>query len=57
MTFMPMFHNTASPTILRGGEKVNVVPSEIRVTLDGRMLPGMKPEHFVAEYAGVDRAG
>ena len=49
MTFMLMFHNTASPTILHGGEKVNVVPSEIKVTLDGRMLPGMQPEEFVRE--------
>jgi acetylornithine deacetylase/succinyl-diaminopimelate desuccinylase-like protein len=49
MTFMLMFHNTASPTIIKGGEKVNVVPSEITVTLDGRMLPGMKPEQFVPE--------
>ena len=53
MTFMLMFHNTASATILRGGEKVNVVPSEITVTLDGRMLPGMKPEQFVKEIRAL----
>jgi len=53
MTFMLMFHNTASPTIIKGGEKVNVVPSEIIVTLDGRMLPGMKPEQFVQEIRAL----
>ncbi|MBN2044021.1 MAG: M20/M25/M40 family metallo-hydrolase [Anaerolineales bacterium] len=53
MTFMLMFHNTTSPTIIRGGDKSNVVPSEIKVTVDGRMLPGMKPELFVAEVRNL----
>jgi len=36
----PVFRNTVSPTIVRGGDKHNVIPAEIKVTLDGRMVPG-----------------
>jgi acetylornithine deacetylase/succinyl-diaminopimelate desuccinylase-like protein len=39
--------------MIRGGEKVNVLPSEVRVTLDGRMLPGMKPDQFVEEVREI----
>lgn len=47
--FYPLFHNTASPTILHGSTKVNVIPSEISLELDGRLLPGFKPEDMVNE--------
>ncbi len=33
-------HNTAVPTILRGGHRINVIPSEVSVDIDGRVLPG-----------------
>ena len=39
----PMLRNTVNVTIVRGGEKINVVPSEIEVELDGRALPGFSP--------------
>ena len=32
--------NTANPTIVRTSEKINMVPSEISVDIDGRILPG-----------------
>lgn len=51
--FMPIFHNTAHPTIVQGGEKRNVIPSEIRLTLDGRMLPGFLPEDFISELRAL----
>jgi acetylornithine deacetylase/succinyl-diaminopimelate desuccinylase-like protein len=35
----PVFRNTVSPTVVRGGEKHNVIPGKISVTLDGRMVP------------------
>ncbi|GAB4268116.1 MAG: M20/M25/M40 family metallo-hydrolase [Candidatus Promineifilaceae bacterium] len=47
--FDPMFHNTVSPTIVRGGHKVNVIPSEIRLEADGRLLPGFTPDDLVRE--------
>jgi len=41
--------NTVSPTILHGGETINVIPSEIEVQLDGRILPGQTPEDLIRE--------
>ena len=35
--------NTVNATIVHGGEKINVVPSEIYLELDGRSLPGLRP--------------
>lgn len=52
-TFDPLLHNTVSPTILRGGEKVNVIPSAIELELDGRLLPGFEPETLLAELAMI----
>ena len=48
-TFDPLLHNTANITIIRGGEKNNVIPSEFVVELDGRLLPGYGPEDMIAE--------
>jgi len=45
----PLLHNTVSPNIVRGGEKVNVIPSEISVELDGRLLPQFTPDDMLAE--------
>ena len=47
--FDPMLHNTVNATIVRGGEKINVVPSEVTVELDGRLLPGYDPADAIAE--------
>jgi acetylornithine deacetylase/succinyl-diaminopimelate desuccinylase-like protein len=48
-TFDPLVHNTVSPTILQASDKVNVIPSEISLGLDGRLLPGYKPEDMLRE--------
>lgn len=56
-TFDPLLHNTASATILAGGEKVNVIPDEISLELDCRLLPGFSPQDIYAELralAGVE---
>ena len=47
--FDSILHNTANATVVRAGDKVNVLPSEASVDLDGRMLPGCEPEEFIAE--------
>ena len=47
--FEPMFRNTVSPTVVRGGEAHNVIPASISLSLDGRMLPGLPVSTFVAE--------
>lgn len=46
-------HNTVNATMVSGGLKVNVIPSEVRVTLDGRLLPGSGPEDMVRELRAV----
>jgi acetylornithine deacetylase/succinyl-diaminopimelate desuccinylase-like protein len=35
-----LLRHTVNPTIIRTAEKINVVPAEITVDLDGRILPG-----------------
>ncbi|HUA73555.1 MAG TPA: M20/M25/M40 family metallo-hydrolase [Solirubrobacteraceae bacterium] len=55
--FDPMLHNTASATIVQGGEKINVIPDELSLELDCRLLPGFAPEDVFAELralAGVE---
>ena len=51
--FVPLLHNTVSPTILHGSDKVNVIPGEISVELDGRLLPGFKPEDMLNELRPI----
>jgi len=48
-TFWAMLHNTANPTVVRAGEKTNVIPSEAICEVDGRILPGQSPEGLVEE--------
>jgi acetylornithine deacetylase/succinyl-diaminopimelate desuccinylase-like protein len=55
--FDPLLHNTANATIVNGGEKINVVPAEIELELDCRLLPGFGPEDLFRELrplAGED---
>lgn len=35
-TFEPLLHNTVNTTIVRGGDKINVIPSEIVLEDDTR---------------------
>jgi acetylornithine deacetylase/succinyl-diaminopimelate desuccinylase-like protein len=55
--FDVVLHNTASATIVRGGHAANVVPGEVFVDLDCRLLPGFGPDDVFGELralAGVD---
>ena len=47
--FSPLVHNTVSPTMLTASEKINVIPSQVSVGLDGRLVPGFTPEDFITE--------
>ena len=49
----PMLHNTVSATVVRGGEKINVIPSEASLELDARLLPGFTAEDACAEIAAL----
>ncbi len=51
--FDPLLHNTVSPTIVVGGEKVNVIPDTIELSLDARLLPGFGPEQLFAELRAL----
>lgn len=44
-----ILHNTAAPTIIQGGIKSNVIPGAVSISVDGRMIPGQRPEDFVQE--------
>ena len=44
-----MVRNTVSLTILQGGSKANVIPSESTATLDCRLIPGSSKERFLEE--------
>lgn len=52
-SFDPLLHHTVNATIVNGGEKVNVIPSEIEVQMDGRILPGFSPDDFLAELKHI----
>lgn len=49
VTLDPMFHNTVNATVVRGGGKVNVVPSEVELDLDCRLLPGQTADDLFGE--------
>lgn len=48
-----MLRNTASPTMVEAGKKVNVIPSRAKARVDGRILPGQTVEQFLAEVQRV----
>jgi acetylornithine deacetylase/succinyl-diaminopimelate desuccinylase-like protein len=48
-----MLRDTASPTMLRGGTKVNVIPSSASVHVDGRVIPGRSIDRFLEEVQRV----
>ncbi len=46
-------YNTANATVVRGGDKFNVIPSKVEVTLDCRLLPGQHPEDLLRELRAI----
>ena len=51
--FGQLLRNSVNPTIIRGGDQINVVPSEISLGLDGRLLPGYSPQDLIDELHRV----
>ena len=45
----PLLHNTVNATMVEGGLAINVIPSEIKLKLDGRLLPGFTPHDMLKE--------
>lgn len=52
-TLRAMSRNTASPTILQGGEKRNVIPQTAAAEIDCRVLPGQTAETLAMELGNV----
>jgi len=48
-----MLRNTASPTMLTAGKKINVIPSAATVQVDGRLIPGQTLDSFLDEIRAV----
>ncbi len=46
-------HNTATPTILRAGAKINVIPAEAECEVDCRVLPGITLETVQGQVRAV----
>jgi acetylornithine deacetylase/succinyl-diaminopimelate desuccinylase-like protein len=51
--FDPLLHNVVNATIVRGGDKINVVPPEATVDLDGRLLPGFDADDMLRELRAL----
>ncbi len=51
--FRALLGNTASPTVLRAGNKTNVIPGFAEAEIDGRILPGQTREDLMRELQAV----
>ncbi len=51
--YASMLHTSMSPTIIAGGYRSNVIPSEASATLDVRMMPDEDPAAFLASVQQV----
>ena len=51
--FRALLGNTASPTVLRAGNKTNVIPGFAEAEIDGRILPGQTKDDFMRELHEV----
>jgi acetylornithine deacetylase/succinyl-diaminopimelate desuccinylase-like protein len=49
----PLLHNNVNATMVKGGLKLNVIPTEIELDLDCRLLPGETAEGWLAELRKV----
>jgi len=48
-----VIRTSISPTMINGGYRVNVIPSEAKATLDTRLEPSEDPEAFLEQVRGV----
>lgn len=48
-----MMGNTASPTVVRAGNKTNVIPGVAEFEIDGRIVPGDTVDDFLRELRAV----
>jgi acetylornithine deacetylase/succinyl-diaminopimelate desuccinylase-like protein len=48
-----ILRNTATPTVLRAGEKTNVIPAWAEAEIDGRLAPGQRVEDLLEELRSL----
>jgi acetylornithine deacetylase/succinyl-diaminopimelate desuccinylase-like protein len=48
-----MVRSSLSPTLINAGYRINVIPSEVKATLDLRTVPGEDPQDFLAALRKV----
>lgn len=48
-----MLHNTVDATIVKGKEKINVIPGTIILRLEGCLLPGSTSGDMMAEPGSI----
>jgi len=48
-----ILRNTFVPTVVQGGQKTNVIPSECSCQVDCRILPGVSPQMIQAEVKNL----
>ncbi|MGE5654942.1 MAG: M20/M25/M40 family metallo-hydrolase [Bacillota bacterium] len=53
MAMLAMISNTATPTMVNAGQKVNVIPSQAAAELDGRILPGQTSADLLRELQAI----
>jgi len=52
-TLGALLTNTASPTVVRTGGKVNVIDGVVELEIDGRLVPGQTADDFLRELRAV----
>ena len=50
---VPVIRNTASPTIVGGGENPNQIPTKAWLIVDGRILPGCTVDDLLADIRSI----
>src|SRR5690606_33235379 len=50
-----ILRNTATPTCLRGGDSINMLPGSVSVDIDGRLAPGQTAAALIDELHAVLR--
>ena len=51
--FESILHNNVNATIVAGGIKINVIPSEVALDLDCRLLPGQMSSELLVELRAI----
>ena len=52
-----LLSNTATPTMLKAGERLNVIPDRAEAWIDGRILPGQTENDLIREIRDVVGSG